>query len=84
MSLIVPLLPEAIPYTLVIKRTLFYNLSTCSLNSRLKHMLLIGVAFYEPDLDRLESMWSPDILGEMMTISCKKIEFQTNRQHSSS
>ena len=44
---------------------------------------LIGVASYEPDHDRLESMWSPDIFGEMMAISCKKIEFQTNRQHSS-
>ena len=50
----------------------------------IKRMHLIGVAFYEPNLDRLESMWSPDIFGEMMAISCKKIEFQTNRQHSSS
>ena len=24
------------------------------------------MAFYEPILDRLESMWSPDIFGEMM------------------
>ena len=32
----------------------------------IKRMRLIGVAFYEPDLDRLESMWSPDIFGEMM------------------
>ena len=27
---------------------------------------LIGMAFYEPHLDRLNSMWSPDICGEMM------------------
>ena len=46
-------------------------------------MHLIGVAFYESDLDRLESMWSRNIFWEMMAISCKKIEFQTNRQHSS-
>ena len=32
----------------------------------IKRMRLIGVVFYEPDLDRLESMWSPDIFGEMM------------------
>ena len=32
-------------------------------------MRLIGVAFYEPDLDRLESMWSPDIFGEMMAMN---------------
>ena len=32
----------------------------------IKRMCLIGVAFYEPDFDRLESMWSPDIFGEMM------------------
>ena len=32
----------------------------------IKRMHLIGVAFYEPDLDRLESMWSTDILGDMM------------------
>ena len=31
-----------------------------------KRLLLIGVAFYGPDLDRLESMGSPDIFGEMM------------------
>ena len=31
-----------------------------------KHMRLIGMAFYESDLDQLESMWSPDIFGEMM------------------
>ena len=50
----------------------------------IKRMRLIGVAFYEPDLDLLESIWSPDIFQEMMAISCKKIEFQTNRQHWSS
>ena len=32
----------------------------------IKCMRLIGVAFYEPDHDRLESTWSPDIFGEMM------------------
>ena len=32
----------------------------------IKRMRLIRMAFYEPDLDRLESMWSPDIFGEMM------------------
>ena len=32
-------------------------------------MRLIGVAFYESDLDRLESMWSPDIFGEMMAMN---------------
>ena len=52
--------------------------------SFIKRMRLIGVVFYEPDLDRLESMWSPDIFGEMMAISGKKIEFKTNHQHSSS
>ena len=31
-----------------------------------KHMPLIGVVFYESDLDWLESMWSPDIFGEMI------------------
>ena len=50
----------------------------------IKRMRLIGVVFYKPDLDRLESMWSLDIFGEMMAISCKKIEFQTNQQHWSS
>ena len=35
----------------------------------IKHMHLIGVAFYEPDLDRLESMWSPDIFGKMMAMN---------------
>ena len=29
-------------------------------------MRLIGVEFYEPDLDWLESMWSPDIFGDVM------------------
>ena len=29
-------------------------------------MRLIGVAFYDPDLDGLESIWSPAIFGEMM------------------
>ena len=31
----------------------------------IKRMRLIGMAFYEPDLDQLEStcMWSPDILA---------------------
>ena len=32
----------------------------------IKRMRLIGVVFSEPDLDRLDSMWSPDILEEMM------------------
>ena len=32
----------------------------------IKRMRLIGVAFCEPDLDRLDSMWSLDIFGEMM------------------
>ena len=32
----------------------------------IKRMHLIGMAFYEPDLDRLESIWSPDIFGEVM------------------
>ena len=32
----------------------------------IKRMSLIAMAFYEPDLDRLDSMWSPDIFGEMM------------------
>ena len=71
---------------LAIKRTLFIKRMLSSSHKLLyiKRMRLIGVAFYEPDLDRLESMWSPDIFGEMMAISCKKIEFQTNRQHLSS
>ena len=54
--------------TLVIKHTLFIK---CMLSSSYKLLLikcmhLIGVAFYEPNLDRLESMWSPDIFGEMI------------------
>ena len=57
---------------LVIKRTSLlsahYLLSACTLLVT----SYCGVAFYEPDLDRLESMWSPDIFGEMMAI-CKKI-----------
>ena len=71
---------------LAIKRTLFIKHMLSSRHKLLfiKRMRLIGVAFYEPDLDRLESMWSQDIFGEMMAISCKKIEFQTNHQHSSS
>ena len=32
----------------------------------IKRMRLIGVAFDEPDFDRLASMCSPDIFGEMM------------------
>ena len=33
----------------------------------IKRMHIIGgMAFYEPDLDWLESMLSPDIIGEMM------------------
>ena len=32
----------------------------------IKRMHLIGVAFNEPDLAWLGSMWSPDIFGEMM------------------
>ena len=32
----------------------------------IKCMRLIGVAFYESDLDRLESVWSQDIFKEMM------------------
>ena len=31
-----------------------------------KRTRLIGVVFYEPDLDWLESMWSPGIFGEVM------------------
>ena len=34
-----------------------------------KRIRLIGVVFYEPDRDRLESMWSPDIFGEMMAMN---------------
>ena len=33
----------------------------------IKRMRLIGMVFYEPDLDWLESMWSSDIFGETMT-----------------
>ena len=40
--------------------------SSCHKLLFIKRMCLIGVAFYEPDLDRLESMWNPDIFGEMM------------------
>ena len=35
----------------------------------IKHMRLIGVVFYEPDIDQLESMWSLDIFGEMMAMN---------------
>ena len=49
----------------------YYLLSACSLLVTSYCLLsaythLIGMAFYEPDLDRLESMWSSDIFGEMM------------------
>ena len=46
-------------------------------------MRLIGVAFYEPDLDWLE-VWSPDIFGEMMaTINAVMQEDLSFRQISS-
>ena len=49
----------------------YYLLSACSLLVTSYCLLsaythLIDMAFYEPDLDRLESMWSSDIFGEMM------------------
>ena len=40
--------------------------SSCHKLLFIKRMRLIGVAFYEADLDRLESSWSPAIFGEMM------------------
>ena len=51
-----------------IERTLFVKrmFSSCHKLLFIKRMHLIGVAFYEPNLDRLESMWSPGIFGEMV------------------
>ena len=43
----------------------------------IKRMRLIGVVFNEPDLDRLDSMWSPDILGEM--VATNKAVMQEDR-----
>ena len=49
-------------------RTLFMKRMLSSRHKLLfiKRMRLMGMEFYEPDLDWLESMWSPDIFGEMM------------------
>ncbi|MCG8626788.1 MAG: hypothetical protein MJE68_32900 [Proteobacteria bacterium] len=56
---------------LVIKRTLFIKRmpSSCHKLLFIKRMCLIGVAFYELELDPLESIWSPAIFGEMMATS---------------
>ena len=35
----------------------------------IKRMHLIGVVFCDPDLDRLKSMWSPHIFGEIMAMN---------------
>ena len=53
---------------MVIRSTLFIKRKLSSHHKLLfiKRMRLIGVVFYEPDLDRLKSMWSPGIFGEMM------------------
>ena len=48
-----------------IKRTLLIMRMPSSLLF-IKRMHIIGVAFYERDLDQLESTWSPAIFGEMM------------------
>ena len=66
--------------TLVIKRML------CSHHKLLfiKCMRLIGVVFYEPLNNRLESMWSPDIFGDMMATNNADagiLSLQTNRKH---
>ena len=44
----------------------------------IKRMRLIGVAFYKPDLDRLESIWSLAIFGEMMATN--NVIMQEDRQ----
>ena len=41
-------------------------------------MRLIGVAFYEPERDLLESIWSPDIFREMMATN--NVIMQEDRQ----
>ena len=44
----------------------------------MKRMRLIGVAFYEPELDRMESIWSPAIFREMMATN--NVIMQEDRQ----
>ena len=55
--------------------------SSCHKLLFIKRMRLIGVAFYEPDLDRLGSIWSPAIFGEMMATN--NVIMQEERQISS-
>ena len=52
--------------------------SSCHKLLFIKRMRLIGVAFYEPELDRLESIWSPAIFGEMMATN--NVIMQEDRQ----
>ena len=52
--------------------------SSCHKPLFIKRMHLIGVAFYESDLDRLESIWSPAIFGEMMATN--NVIMQEDRQ----
>ena len=53
--------------------------SSCHKLLFIKRMRLIGMAFYEPDLDRLESMWSPGIFGEMMATNNTSTVMQEDR-----
>ena len=52
--------------------------SSCHKLLFIKRMRLIGVAFYEPELDRLENIWSPAIFGEMMATN--NVIMQEDRQ----
>ena len=52
--------------------------SSCHKLLFIKGMRLIGMAFYEPELDRLESIWSPAIFGEMMATN--NVIMQKDRQ----
>ena len=65
-----------------IKCTLFIMRMLSSRHKLLfiKRMRLIGVAFYEPDLYRLESMWSSDIFGEMMATNNAVMQEDSFRQ----
>ena len=52
--------------------------SSCHKLLFIKRMRLIGVAFYEPDLDRLESVGSQPTFGEMMATN--NVIMQEDRQ----
>ena len=52
--------------------------SSCHKLLFIKRMRLIGVAFYEPDLDWLESILESGIFGEMMATN--KVIMQEDQQ----